>query len=171
MPKKSLNSSPFICYICDLPFNTKTKFKLHKRIHIGLKVFPCPNCDKEFKDGYSLKRHSIQLHHRDRLPKCDICGHTFNCNDYLKVHRLSHFEKNGAFVCKICDKGYHTRSGLKRHNEDYHTETQCPICLQMFETNVVYKGKAKLYEKLYECNIINHFIFDRYLKLYLNLVS
>ena len=66
--------------------------------HITNTSFLCSNrkCGKTFESLESLKKH--QLHHRDIIFLCQVCGAKFPFNSDLASHQVLHSEEN-KFVC------------------------------------------------------------------------
>ncbi|KAH6646807.1 hypothetical protein BKA67DRAFT_580633 [Truncatella angustata] len=46
---------PFLCDICTQCFVRNHDLKRHKRIHLAIKPFPCPFCNKGFSRKDALK--------------------------------------------------------------------------------------------------------------------
>jgi hypothetical protein len=87
----------------------------HKYVKSHLTIHKCcyPNCCKEFKSAFSLKRHEY-LHKNEKKYACEVCNKTFALFQYLKEHSYIHTGElpylcgiNGCTqrfrqACKLC---------------------------------------------------------------------
>ena len=67
-----------------------TKLRKHTlRMHKGVNLHSCLECDKRFRLGNNLKKHTLSMHKRAKPCPCKICGNKFLLNQGLKKHTLS----------------------------------------------------------------------------------
>ena len=82
-------------------FKTETKQNLKKHVegvHEG-KKHDCKYCDKTYTQKEKLDSH-MKLHTGIGLKECNNCDFKAENNQILKQHKKSHHEKNGKFVCR-----------------------------------------------------------------------
>lgn len=132
----------YICQYCSNSFAERISLKFHIRIHLGINLHPCPQCERAFSrvsylqqhvrtnhsknspcpkcdsvfDNYQALRAHTNAVHKEVKPKkmyaCEICSRTFNRTHNLKEHRLTHSRERN-FQCDICKKKYSTKRGVK----------------------------------------------------------
>lgn len=122
---------PYQCKICSRFYN-KTEFVYHKNVHLGLKPFECPECDKTYTNPFELGKHYRKIHETDKSDndiKSEnektitqyIDGSIREVDDDTKNYRSldKYFidERRGcrrAYQCPECKKVY-SRGELKYH--------------------------------------------------------
>ena len=50
------------CPLCDKTFRWKHSLDEHIRAHKGIRPYKCDQCDADFVDNRSLKRHALKIH-------------------------------------------------------------------------------------------------------------
>ena len=88
---KHVQSSNFLCDICDAAFSSERKLNAHKACVIhesrnisrnivikieGIKLIKCETCNDSFIDKETLAKHMIEVHEEKRQYKYDIQGST-----------------------------------------------------------------------------------------------
>ena len=74
----------------------------------------CTTCNKVFRDGTALKRHSL-VHSGERPHACSHCEKRFRRRDHLKAHEIAHHSGITSHECKTCDAAFNTRYALTVH--------------------------------------------------------
>ena len=74
----------------------------------------CTICNKVFRDGTALKRHSL-VHTGERPHSCSHCDKRFRRRDHLKSHEIAHHSGITSHECKTCDAAFNTRYALTVH--------------------------------------------------------
>ena len=85
------------CDSCSYTTPLKCRLRIHSTVHLEIRSFPCPVCDKAFKSSVGLKQHSVV--HIDGRP----------------------------FQCCHCKKNYKRRNELKVHYNTVHPSLPCPL--------------------------------------------
>ena len=79
------------CHICNKNFS-KEELELHfANVHLEakdtkVKLFPCDQCDKTFKQKSNLKTHKRGVHLNDKPFACEFCGTAFIFENSLSTH-------------------------------------------------------------------------------------
>uniref|UniRef100_A0A1B0CHF3 C2H2-type domain-containing protein n=1 Tax=Lutzomyia longipalpis TaxID=7200 RepID=A0A1B0CHF3_LUTLO len=82
----------FDCAFCNRTFQKKGRLKNHiEGQHMQTKIYPCPDCGKEFTLSAALYRHR-EIHHSTQSFACDTCGKAFKTRIYLNKHKNIHSE-------------------------------------------------------------------------------
>lgn len=117
------------CELCELEFTERQGYKRHmSTVHLNIKV-KCDECDNQFRDAFSLKRHKIVKHTTGKHVKCDICSKAFKLRDNMLLHRKRFHE--AKYSCEICGVNQPTNSSLKKHIDMVHekkNELICDVC-------------------------------------------
>lgn len=107
----------FVCYICNIEFESEEVFKEHKLTHKTDLEFSCNMCDKKFKHQMSLKSH-LRLHTGETPYKCEQCDKRFYCNNLLRRHvNTMHSER--PFKCGLCDAAFRCNRELQLHLQSH----------------------------------------------------
>lgn len=79
---------------------------------------PCPNCDKEYKSKFNLKKHFQLSHLKQKLFVCDICQKSLSSKQVLEEHLNKH---NGIkrHKCETCYKEFRHYSHLALHRKKH----------------------------------------------------
>ena len=83
------------------------------------KMFPCQQCNKEFKTKQCLKRH-ISRHLGVKLHVCSYCSKRFNDKSNLKRHVVTHINLK-KFLCDVCDQAFFRKEVMELHKRRIHT--------------------------------------------------
>lgn len=130
-------ATPFICDICGSKISTAPSLKIHKRIHAGIKPFPCliESCDRRFSTTGPLTIH-MRRHLGQKPYKCDKCSATFYCRYNLTSHNRNIHSDIRPFACDQCDRTFKNKYNLKMHQLIHSDKLnfQCDICGQSFRT-------------------------------------
>ncbi|KAA0203211.1 hypothetical protein HAZT_HAZT009818 [Hyalella azteca] len=81
----------------------------------------CSECEKDFANVYSLRKHTVQYHGR-RKHECASCGQLFLKHQHLLTHLQTHTNAP-AFKCEFpgCKMAFNVPSKLKRHAQVHET--------------------------------------------------
>lgn len=105
------------------------------------KMFPCQQCNKEFKTKQCLKRH-ISRHLGVKLHVCSYCNKRFNDKSNLKRHVVTHINLR-KFVCDVCNQPFFRKEVMELHKRRIHTVhsdiLKCRFKKCSFTCNVPYK--------------------------------
>ena len=153
-----------VCSICSKVFKSKQNVKSHiNEVHLKIKPYPCPECNRHFAKNSHLKRHLIyhQKHSMKILndsteelltndndlfvngdPFQEVAA-SFKCNDCEKCFPDSYKFKRHydavhlnlkPFKCHICSKNFRDRSMLGRHTNSVHVMVKDKQCDKCNET-------------------------------------
>ncbi|XP_064627511.1 uncharacterized protein LOC135487574 isoform X5 [Lineus longissimus] len=87
------NYDQHLCSVCNSSYNSAETLQLHIQASHSIAgvVHPCPMCEKNFVEGWRLRRH-MRTHSTERPFKCQLCAATFKRKDHLHDHnKLKHF--------------------------------------------------------------------------------
>ena len=92
-----------------------------KVIAVEQSIFQCPfpNCSKQFKTKFALKRHSL-IHSQERGHKCSKCGKLFSLPQYLREHMNTH-TKDKPYICGVggCQEKFRQAGKLSIHRRTH----------------------------------------------------
>ncbi|XP_035716481.1 zinc finger protein 846 isoform X2 [Folsomia candida] len=115
-----------ITQICGACFLRKFQLDAHLRVHTNERPFPCPHCDKAFKQSKALTVHVLRLHTPGyvapiRYP-CPHCDKGYTHNHYLQAHIRQVHTGERPFVCDQigCGKGFAKKTSLYLHLKGHH---------------------------------------------------
>ena len=83
------------------------------------RMFPCLQCNKEFKTKQCLKRH-ISRHLGVKLHVCSYCNKRFNDKSNMKRHVVTHINVR-KFQCDVCDQAFFRKEVMELHKRRLHT--------------------------------------------------
>ncbi|KAJ8735307.1 hypothetical protein PYW07_006927 [Mythimna separata] len=120
--------------------------------------------EKHFKrkaKKIKLKQHQvIKAVKKKFIYTCDVCQKKFNFKERFEAHKLEHEGKITTIHCLPCNKTFATWSGLKRHNENDHTQVsleslKCATCGKIYKSRQTLKIHEKVHEdrKLIMCDV------------------
>ena len=119
------DARPYECEICDMAFKRKDHLNNHKNVHLPphdqaarqarLKRYPCPLCNKLFRNNRDLRSHFV-THTGEKAFPCnfDGCEKRFGREKDLKRHKLIHTGSR-PHKCEICNKTFTRKYLLKKH--------------------------------------------------------
>ncbi|XP_035700591.1 zinc finger protein 600-like isoform X2 [Folsomia candida] len=136
-------STPRPRYPCKFPGCGKTYLEKSTATHHfqlehvqNLVRFPCPLCEKEFKDKAYVAKH-IAIHTTEKSHKCEICQKSFVEAVSLKNHKI-HQEKSvrPVFACTFCLDSFLSYAGRRDHIQTYHKREKypCSLCDKIFSS-------------------------------------
>ena len=103
---------------CDICFGRHFNQKLldqHRTVHLEKSV-PCDQCDRMFKNDFSLRRHKDNIHKssQDKQYKCNQCGKGFSQKVVYEGHMNMHLGLK-PYKCEFCGAAYQNQSNLLAH--------------------------------------------------------
>ena len=76
----------FVCDVCSKVFARRASFRVHTRLHTGVRPYSCADCDRSFSD-YSVYVRHRRTHTPERPYACPKCGYRFTQSGNLLRHR------------------------------------------------------------------------------------
>ena len=113
------------CGVCGVEIKNREQLREHFKIHNNKRV-KCDECEKLFRDKYSLQRHKIVTHSTEKNVKCDQCNKVFKLRDNMILHKKRFHERH--FECEICGTKQPTVYTLKKHVEKVHEKKNLIVC-------------------------------------------
>lgn len=128
-----------ICEIGGCSLRSKHSLPSHKRrIHDGIKEFPCSYCPELFKSQQVLTSHVGTVHASEAKKfKCDKCEFSTTYVKSLKVHYQSKHDKSETFECHLCNYVGYRKDVVKKHVKIVHEKWRpypCPYCDKAYIT-------------------------------------
>ena len=112
---------------CNIDFkNTQSKRRHMKLRHSGLKYLECDQCTMLFRREQHLKDHVAYMHGTGKESfTCDLCPRNFKCPNHLRIHKFSH----ELYYCTDCRIEILTRNKYNNHMKRMHDAGfNCDIC-------------------------------------------
>lgn len=109
----SIQKPQFDCDMCEKKFTTKAYLAKHKLLHTD-RLYACKHCSETFPEKEQMKEHQKKKHTQPRNFLCNICGDSFQRNEYLKIHMRRHTGEK-PYKCRFCEKGFPRSTDLKMH--------------------------------------------------------
>jgi len=109
-----------VCKICNKVFSRKADCNRHRRLHFGIKPYPCevPGCGKRFSQFTALKTH-LNVHTGSKPFKCGAagCKSTFGDPSSCARHRREIHHPGKPFKCPYqgCTSSILRSSSFKIH--------------------------------------------------------
>ncbi|KAL0812111.1 hypothetical protein ABMA28_009491 [Loxostege sticticalis] len=121
---------PTDCYQCGKHFETQDAcLRHHLEEHPRTSFYPpsdrqiCEIC------GASLSRSTVamhlNMHTRETLYSCDVCGRTFHSKGGLKRHMVTHTGEK-RYACRLCEKRFTQSGSLSLHYRTFHLKQPYP---------------------------------------------
>ncbi|XP_072744549.1 zinc finger X-chromosomal protein-like [Anoplolepis gracilipes] len=160
---KKLTNGDYICDICQLVFEQKSKILRHiMSKHSFHRPFRCGVCGKSFKYKYDLKMHRL-IHQKvdsNSLYCCSECNYRGRTKSNLKAHYIRRHTDEYKFACEHCGKRFKIEWDLKFHlgTHDGSSQHMCDICGRFYTSNYsLYKHRkvAHLNEYKFQCDVCN----------------
>ncbi|XP_052748533.1 zinc finger protein 569-like isoform X2 [Galleria mellonella] len=127
---KRLRTKPTTCHQCGKHFETQAACLKHHLAEHPRTSF-CPPTERYICEicGASLAPGSIAVHQnihtRERVYPCDICGRSFHASVGLKRHLVTHTGEK-PFACTLCDKRFTQSNSMKLHYRTFHLKQPYP---------------------------------------------
>jgi len=110
-------------------------------VHLKIKPFSCPLCDKPFSRKQQVEAH-LKVHSGEKTSLCFLCGKSYSSAGALKGHLDRHFPKSAPppnpvkFKCNLCDVYCTDMRRLNEHKLRHQDERnfQCDHCEKAFKT-------------------------------------
>ncbi|XP_052084522.1 zinc finger E-box-binding homeobox 2-like [Mytilus californianus] len=148
-----LGEKLYQCDVCQTGFTRKSQLSIHMRIHSGEKPYSCSICGKTFRQSNGLSLH-LNVHTDDKPYKCEICGSGFS----RKAHYEKHMRKERGerpFKCEECGKGFTDKFNLRMHTRTHLKSKphQCDECGKSFVQVAYLRNHKKFHsgEKGFDC--------------------
>ncbi|XP_076081558.1 uncharacterized protein LOC143052413 [Mytilus galloprovincialis] len=149
-----LGEKLYQCDVCQTGFTRKSQLSIHMRIHSGEKPYTCSICGKTFRQSNGLSLH-LNVHTDDKPYKCEICGSGFS----RKAHYEKHMRKERGerpFKCEECGKGFTDKFNLRMHTRTHLKSKphQCDECGKSFVQVAYLRNHKKFHtgEKGFDCS-------------------
>ena len=101
------------------------------------KKYKCSNCDANFRQSGSLKKHEYEVHklvtQGTCVPdgkKCSICNKAFSNRSILKLH-ITSVHKKTPHKCIHCNASFAQKQQMEEHIAEVHEKNkplQCSMC-------------------------------------------
>ncbi|XP_023303972.2 zinc finger protein 420 [Lucilia cuprina] len=150
----TIQKPQFDCDMCEKKFTTKAYLAKHKLLHTD-RLYACKHCSETFTEKEQMKEHQKKKHAQPRNFLCNICGDSFQRNEYLKIHMRRHTGEK-PYKCRFCEKGFPRSTDLKMHERYHigHKPNLCNLCGKGFHRpyNLTIHMRTHTGEKPYKCN-------------------
>uniref|UniRef100_A0A3P8S168 Myoneurin n=1 Tax=Amphiprion percula TaxID=161767 RepID=A0A3P8S168_AMPPE len=121
------------CAECNKQFKDVSSLRRHEKIHKGLKPFSCIFCSKTFRQATQLKTH-LRIHTGEKPFSCTQCDKCFAQKCQLVAHRRMYHGEEKPYTCDRCGFKFATSSNYKIHLRLHSGEKPyvCDVCGQAF---------------------------------------
>ena len=112
LKNECINIEPqYKCSQCD--YKAKQKAVLQRHVKLKHSIKKCPDCGKNFKDSFALRKHQLNECVNKAMLKCYCCSYKSIFKSQLENH--IRFEHNSRFTCSKCGKKYINLKHFKNH--------------------------------------------------------
>lgn len=122
-----------ICSECEQEFTNVSTLRRHRLEQHGIvEEFPCQQCERVFTNPSSLSNH-ITFQHNTVMHECEECGAKFKRADSLRDHTKSH-KQIFSIQCRICGQRFVRKGGLTSHMKTHTGKRpyKCEYCTKTF---------------------------------------
>lgn len=130
------------CMICDIPFDDRRTFIMHKRTHYKNSKYKCQSCSREYTYMNTLLQH-VRLHSVKSPFRCEICSKIFTQKNRLEAHKRGH--DGILYTCVHCPDTFKSLSAYRAHWNTHSTERpfKCVICARSYARQNDYNRHIK----------------------------
>jgi len=117
-------------------------------------------------EPFEIKTEDITEHDDKRTPYlCTVYDKQFTKKKYLNAHRQIHTEDN-VCSCSECDKCFSSQKALSKHKNIHTGKYKCTECGKCCtnSNHLARHRQSHSGEKLFECNVVQVYIFISYQK-------
>ncbi|XP_008277274.1 myoneurin [Stegastes partitus] len=131
--ESELGELSLFCTECNKQFKDVSSLRRHEKIHKGLKPFSCIFCSKTFRQATQLKTH-LRIHTGEKPFGCSECDKCFAQKCQLVAHRRMYHGEEKPYACDRCGFKFATSSNYKIHLRLHSGEKPyvCDVCGQAF---------------------------------------
>ena len=123
---KHNDGTTYSCDDCDFKDTNYTKVNSH--IASKHRVFTCQECNKEEKNVYQLKQHTLKVHAIGKI-QCALCEFSATSKYLVEKHqRVAHLL--ATFQCNQCSYIGESDYMLKKHTKQKHSGDPSYVCSQ-----------------------------------------
>lgn len=149
---------PYCCEICGIRMSDMGNLNQHKRLHTGLKKYPClfESCDQRFF-GSSERTTHMRRHTGEKPYKCDECSNAFISKSHLNTHKRNRHSDHRPFHCDECGYTFKQLRSLANHQLT-HTDIRdhrCDVCGRSFRQKSAFRVHMNIHtdNRPYTCSI------------------
>ncbi|XP_050427499.1 zinc finger protein 32-like [Adelges cooleyi] len=155
--KQDLRKS-FVCSVCGKIFYHGHNYRVHMKMHYGIRSHQCDQCDRKFAQSGHLTIHKRISHTNIRPFKCDLCDKAFAVKQYLITHRRTHTNER-PFKCPLCPKRFTQKNHMATHKRRHTNERryECDVCQKTFVTKETMVTHSRIHCNIrpYQCKYCN----------------
>ena len=129
---KRRNRNKNRCVICGHRCKKAEELKSHvETAHEGQKPFKCPNCDADFTNEISMKKHYSMKHkEKEKTFKCSTCFETFRLKSDLAKHNVTVHGMKKPHKCPQCQDCFAFKHHLKRFESYKFDSLMHALCIE-----------------------------------------
>jgi uncharacterized Zn-finger protein len=132
--EKNKKTLPFQCVKCAKRFPMLHYLQAHEKTHVPIvdrEKLICDECGQGFTTKDGLNKHSLRVHHPDKLigkwKECKICDKKYVNQSHLDVHMMRHHGKEKKIVCELCGLKFVDMCSLRKHSYAHLPPDQRPF--------------------------------------------